>query len=132
MEDLGKLKLDIEDKMIIEEVRNLSKVNTNQVNDFFKALLLLCLLNFSEDESLKIPYLGELKIDYKGDKNTKEGRVADLDTQFIPSDSLIRNVGQLVDVKDPNNETKITDVECIKDIMNDISKKLNDIMKKED
>ena len=132
MEDLDKLKLDVEDKLIIEEVRNLSKVNTNQVNDFFKALLLLCLLNFSEDETLKIPYLGELKIDYKGDKNTKEGRVADLETQFIPSESLVRNVGQLVDVKDPSNDTKITDIDCIKDIMNDISKKLNDIMKKEE
>ena len=132
MEDLDKLKLDVEDKLIIEEVRNLSKVNTNQVNDFFKALLLLCLLNFSEDETLKIPYLGELKINYKGDITTNEGRIADLETQFVPSESLVRNIGQLIDVKDPNNDMKITDVECIKDIMNDISKKLNDIMKKED
>lgn len=126
------MKLDVEDKMIIEEVRNLSKVNTSQVNDFFKALLLLCLLNYSEDESLKIPYLGELKINYKGDKNTKDGRIADLDTKFIPSESLVRNIGQLIDVKDPNNDTKITDIDCIKDIMNDISKKLNDIMKKDE
>ena len=126
------MKLDVEDKMIIEEVRNLSKVNTSQVNDFFKTLLLLCLLNYSEDESLKIPYLGELKINYKGDKNTKDGRIADLDTKFIPSESLVRNIGQLIDVKDPNNDTKITDIDCIKDIMNDISKKLNDIMKKDE
>jgi hypothetical protein len=38
----------------------------------------------------------------------------------------------LVDIKNENCSTKITDIDCIKDIMSDISKKLNEIMEKED
>ena len=125
------MKMSQEEKLVVEELRNLSKLNTSDVNDFLKSLLLITLLNFSEDESTKIPYFGELKIEYKGDVNKSEGRVADLDIKFTPSAMLVRNIGQLVDVKNPNCDTKITDVDCIKEIMNDISKKLNEIMEKD-
>lgn len=125
------MKMSQEEKLVVEELRNLSKLNTSDVNDFLKSLLLITLLNFSENESTKIPYFGELKIEYKGDVNKSEGRVADLDIKFIPSTMLVRNIGQLVDVKNPNCDTKITDVDCIKEIMNDISKKLNEIMEKD-
>lgn len=120
-----------EEKLIIEELRNLSRLNTSEVNDFLKSLMLITLLNFSEDETTKIPYFGELDIKYLGDENKTEGRVANLDIKFTPSAQLVRNIGQLVDVKNPNCSTKITDVECIKDIMADISKKLNEIMNKD-
>ena len=120
-----------EEKLIIEELRNLSKLNTSEVNDFLKSLMLITLLNFSENESTKISYFGELDIKYLGDENKTEGRVANLDVKFTPSAQLVRNIGQLVDVKNPNCPTKVTDVECIKDIMADISKKLNEIMEKE-
>ena len=125
------MKMSQEEKLVVEELRNLSKLNTSDVNDFLKSLLLITLLNFSEDESTKIPYFGELKIEYKGDVNKSEGRVADLDIKFTPSAMLVRNIGQLVDVTNPNCDTKITDVDCIKEIMNDISKKLNEIMEKD-
>jgi hypothetical protein len=124
------LKLSQEEKLIIEELRNLSKLNTDSVNDFLKSLMLITLLNFSEDESTMIPYFGKLDIKYLGDKNKAEGRVAELDVKFTPSDVLVKNIGQLVDVKNPNCDMKITDVECIKEIMADISKKLNKIMEK--
>ena len=124
------MKLSQEEKLIIEELRNLSKLNTDSVNDFLKSLMLITLLNFSEDESTMIPYFGKLDIKYLGDKNKAEGRVAELDVKFTPSDVLVKNIGQLVDVKNPNCDMKITDVECIKEIMADISKKLNKIMEK--
>ena len=125
------MKLDADEKITLEIIRNLSRLNTNDINDFFKALMLITLMNFSENEPTKIPYFGELKIDYQGDENKTEGRVAKLDVKFTPSNQLIRNIGQLVDVKNSNCDTKITDVECIKDIMSEISKKLNEIMDKE-
>jgi hypothetical protein len=87
-------------------------------------------MNFSENESTKIPYFGELKIEYLGDKITDKGRVADLKTEFIPSPTLVKNIGQLIDVKNPNCDTKVTDVECIQDLMKDIGSKLNEIMNK--
>lgn len=124
------MKMSQEEKLVVEELRNLSKLNTSDVNDFLKSLLLITLLNFSEDESTKIPYFGELKIEYKGDENKMEGRVAKLDVKFTPSNQLVRNIGQLVDVKNPNMNVSITQIDCIKEITNDIAKKLNEIMDK--
>lgn len=126
------MKLNSDERLIVEELRNLSNgdLNVSEVNSFLKSLMLLTLMNFSEDESTVIPYFGELKIDYLGDKITDKGRVADLDVKFTPSAMLIRNIGQLVDVKNPNCKTKITDVDCIKEIMNEIGSKLNEIMDK--
>ena len=77
-----------------------------------------------------IPYFGTLNIKYLGDEVKQEGRVAKLDVQFTPSPSLVRNIGQLEDVKNSNSDMTITQVDCIKEIMNDISKKLNEIMDK--
>ena len=126
------MRLTQDEKLIIEELRNLSKLNTSDVNDFLKSLMLITLLNFSENEDTVIPYFGTLKINYKGDINTTQGRVADLGVEFIPSNQLVKNIGQLVDVKNPNCDMKITDVDCIKEILLEIRNKLNTIMKKED
>ena len=131
MEDFIFMKLSQDEKLIIEELRNLANgdLNVNDVNSFLKSLMLLTLMNFSENESTTIPYFGELKIEYLGDKITDKGRVADLKVDFIPSATLVKNIGQLVDVKNPNCDTKVTDVECIQDLMKDIGNRLNEIMK---
>lgn len=132
MEDFIFMKLSQDEKLIIEELRNLANgdLNVNDVNSFLKSLMLLTLMNFSENESTTIPYFGELKIEYLGDKITDKGRVADLKVDFVPSATLVKNIGQLVDVKNPNCDTKITDVECIQDLMKDIGNRLNEIMDK--
>lgn len=126
------MKLDADERMVIEQMRNLASgdLNTTQVNNFLKSLMMIVLCDFSENDSTKIPYFGELKIEYLGDVITDKGRVADLNVKFTPSPTLVKNIGQLVDVKNPNCDTTITQVECIKEIMNDISKKLNEIMDK--
>ena len=128
------MKLNQDEKLIVEELRNLANgdLNVNDVNSFLKSLMLLTLMNFSEKESTTIPYFGELKIEYLGDKITDKGRIADLKVDFVPSATLIKNIGQLVDVKNPNCDTKITDVECIQDLMKDIGNRLNEIMKREE
>ena len=89
------------------------------------------LLNFSENESTKIPYFGELKIEYLGDKNEVEGRIANLHIDFKPSPKLAKNIGQLVDARNPKSNVKITDIDCVQDIMKEIVDELSDIMKKE-
>lgn len=124
------MKFTQDEKLVIEELRNLSKMNTSDVNSVLKALMYITLLNFSENESTKIPYFGELKIEYLGDRNEKEGRVVDLKVNFEPSQKLIKNIGQLMDARNPQCDTKITDIDCIQDIMNDISVDLNNLMKK--
>lgn len=131
MEDFIFMKLSQDEKLIVEELRNLANgdLNVNDVNSFLKSLMLLTLMNFSENESTTIPYFGELKIEYLGDKITDKGRIADLKVDFVPSATLVKNIGQLVDVKNPNCDTKVTDVECIQDLMKDISNRLNEIMK---
>jgi hypothetical protein len=129
MED--EMKYSQEEKMTIEELRNLSKVNVNDVNSILKALMFIVLLNFSENESTKIPYFGERKIDYLGDKNEAEGRIADLRIDFKPSPKLAKNIGQLVDAKNPKCNVKITDIDCVQDIMREIVDELTNIMKKD-
>lgn len=124
------MKLNTDEKTTVELIRNLSRQNTSDINDYFKGLLLCALMNYSEDEPLVIPYFGVLKIKYLGDEVKQEGRVAKLDIQFTPSASLVRNIGQLEDVKNSNSDMTISQVDCIKEIMNDISKKLNEIMDK--
>ena len=128
------MKLNQDEKLIVEELRNLANgdLNVNDVNSFLKSLMLLTLMNFSENESTTIPYFGELKIEYLGDKITDKGRIADLKVDFVPSATLVKNIGQLVDVKNPNCDTKVTDVECIQDLMKDIGNRLNEIMKREE
>ena len=128
------MKLSQDEKLIVEELRNLANgdLNVNDVNSFLKSLMLLTLMNFSENESTTIPYFGELKIEYLGDKITDKGRIADLKVDFVPSATLVKNIGQLVDVKNPNCDTKVTDVECIQDLMKDIGNRLNEIMKREE
>jgi len=132
MEDFIFMKLSQDEKLIVEELRNLANgdLNVSDVNSFLKSLMLLTLMNFSENESTKIPYFGELNIEYLGDKITDKGRIADLKTEFIPSPTLVKNIGQLIDVKNPNCDTKVTDVECIQDLMKDIGNRLNEIMDK--
>lgn len=132
MEDFIFMKLSQDEKLIVEELRNLANgdLNVNDVNSFLKSLMLLTLMNFSENESTTIPYFGELKIEYLGDKITDKGRIADLKVDFVPSATLVKNIGQLVDVKNPNCDTKITDVECIQDLMKDIGNRLNELMDK--
>lgn len=132
MEDFIFMKLSQDEKLIVEELRNLANgdLNVNNVNSFLKSLMLLTLMNFSENESTTIPYFGELKIEYLGDKITDKGRIADLKVDFVPSATLIKNIGQLVDVKNPNCDTKVTDVECIQDLMKDIGNRLNELMDK--
>ena len=132
MEDFIFMKLSQDEKLIVEELRNLANgdLNVNDVNSFLKSLMLLTLMNFSENESTTIPYFGELKIEYLGDKITDKGRIADLKVDFVPSATLIKNIGQLVDVKNPNCDTKVTDVECIQDLMKDIGNRLNELMEK--
>lgn len=124
------MKLSADEKTTVELIRNLSKQNTSDINDYFKGLLLCTLMNYAENESTVIPYFGTLNIKYLGDETKAEGRVAKLDVEFTPSSILVRNIGQLEDVKNDNLGTKITDVDCIKEIMNDITKKLNEIMDK--
>lgn len=119
-----------DEKITIEELRNLSKMNTSEVNAILKALMFVVLLNFSENESTKIPYFGELKIDYLGDKNEADGRIANLHIDFTPSAKLMKNIGQLIDAKNPKCNVKITDIDCIQDIIKDILDGLNTIMKK--
>lgn len=125
------MKFTQEEKLTIEELRNLSKLPTDDVISLMKSLMYVVLLNFSENESTIIPYFGELKLRYLGDKKEMDGRVADLKIEFIPSNKLVKNIGQLVDIKNPNCGLKITDIDCVQDIMNDILGELNNIMKKE-
>ena len=57
-------------------------------------------------ETIEIPYVGSMQLEYEGDQVTSNGRTANLKATFTPSEFLVRHVGQYPD------ETK-TDAEEI-------------------
>lgn len=121
------------EKLTIDSLRNLANgsLNTTEVNDFFKSLMKIVLLNFAENESTEIPYFGKISVIYKGDICGVNGRVADVDVKFEPSDYFVKNIGQLIDAKNPNSDAKITDMDCISDTIKNIRNKLNSVLKQE-
>lgn len=121
------------EKMTIEQLRNFANgsINTAEVNDFLKSLLKITLLNFAENEPTEIPYFGKITIDYKGDICGSKGRVADVDVKFEPSDYFIKNIGQLIDAKNPNSDTTVTDIDCISDMIKNMKNKLSSILEQD-
>lgn len=112
------MKLSQQEKSVNEILRNISGEPIETINNVLRALLYHTLMNYSEGEDILVPYFGRFALKYKGDIITKQGRIADLETSYIPSDEMKLNIGVLEDVKE--NGGDITEVPCIKEIMRDI------------
>jgi hypothetical protein len=69
----------------------------NTTKKLMESLAIFVLLEHAEGRSVNIPYLGELTMTYRGEELTKAGKRAKVETQLVPSDFLVRNIGQLQD-----------------------------------
>lgn len=113
------MKLSQQEKSVNEILRNISGESIETINNVLKALMYYTLMNYSEGENTLIPYFGRFSITYNGDTITKDGRIADLETFYFPSDEVKLNIGMLEDIKSKGGN--ITEVPCIKDIMREIN-----------
>jgi hypothetical protein len=92
-------KLSIEEKNILEELRNISGENIERINSIFLALMTYALMSYAEGQEIIIPYFGKLQITYKGDTMTPEGKEARVHIITTLSDMFLSNLGQYEDFK---------------------------------
>jgi hypothetical protein len=86
-----------EEKNALNVIRLIFGKNAHDTKEFFESLGIQAVLAYSKGDSIIIPFIGKISVKYAGDELTDKGRVAKLETSFIPSPFLIRNVGQIQD-----------------------------------
>jgi hypothetical protein len=86
-----------EEKEALNLTRILFGKNAHDTKEFFESVAIHAVLSYSKGERITIPFIGEISIKYAGDELTDKGRVAKLETSFVPSSFLTRNIGQIQD-----------------------------------
>lgn len=94
------------ERKAINDTRLLFGKSSTETKEFFESIGISAVLAYMKGETIEIPYVGSVQLEYEGDQVTSKGRTANLKVTFTPSEFLIRNVGQVED------ETK-TDAEEI-------------------
>lgn len=94
------------ERKAINDTRLLFGKSSTETKEFFESIGISAVLAYMKGETIEIPYVGSIQLEYEGDQVTSKGRAANLKATFTPSEFLVRNVGQVED------ETK-TDAEEI-------------------
>ena len=98
------MKLSQKEKETLEIIRNLTHENIERINNTLLGLMIHSLLNYTNGESVTIPYFGSFLIRYKGDVLTDDGKEAVLETFFDPSPYFRENIGCYEDFKKAKNK----------------------------
>ena len=98
--------LTISEKTALNSTRLIFGKNSRDTKEFFESIGIQAVLNYVKNEKIIIPFIGEIDVSYVGDEVTEKGRIAKIETVFIPSPFLIRNVGQVQD-EEPTDAEKI-------------------------
>ena len=122
--------LDTQQKFVLEQLRTISGESTVRVDNVLKALFYYILMSYSENECIKIPYLGLLKVEYDKDISTKEGKVADIKLQFSPSSDLILNLGLYKDFE--KNGKPLSELPFVKQIISELKNQLKEKVKEQE
>ena len=85
------------ERKAINDTRLLFGKSTSETKEFFESIGIAAVLAYMKQEPIEIPYVGTINLTYEGDEVTSKGRTANLKAEFIPSDFLVRNVGQVED-----------------------------------
>ena len=103
------MKLTVKEKEVLEIVRNITHENIEKINSILLGLMTYGLLNYTDKESIVIPYFGTFFIKYKGDQITPDGKEAVLESYFEPSPYLRENIGAYEDLK----KNSFVDIETV-------------------
>ncbi|NTW90993.1 MAG: hypothetical protein HGA35_03550 [Erysipelotrichaceae bacterium] len=118
------MQLSEEDKKAILQLSLISGINEQKIQEMFESFLILFTLDYSSRKSIRIPLVGNFLIKYRGEEITDEGREATVDAFYSPSDEVKRIIGQLVDIEETFDYTKLDTFKLLKrNINNDF--KLN-------
>jgi hypothetical protein len=92
------LKLDEKDKEVLNLLQARSSYSTISIREIFEHLAVHNVLMYLEKRPIYIPFLGNLEIDYQGDKIVKGSFTeAILDGKLTPSEFLKRTIGDIED-----------------------------------
>jgi hypothetical protein len=91
------LKVNSQNKDTIEKLHLLTGESKETVRRFFESFAFLIATNYLENEWTNIPFFGDVKLHYVGDKNVRGGKRVQLELNFEPEDNLLRNIGQIED-----------------------------------
>jgi hypothetical protein len=91
------LRLDEFEKGILEEIATLSGHSFATVRDILESAFLRQLEYVMNGEPVAVPYLGTIKVIYKGDNYVSGTRVADVECHFETSELFKRLVGDIQD-----------------------------------
>jgi hypothetical protein len=96
--------LSAEEKNAMRHIQLLFGKPANEVKDLFESVGIAAILSYLKQDSIVIPYIGKIKLDYDGDNPTAKGNMAKLKYRFEPSPFLVRNIGQIEDETETDAE----------------------------
>jgi hypothetical protein len=115
------LKLKEFEKNLIEEISTLSGHQPLVIREILEFTFLRQLEQYMKGENITVPYLGRIKIQYKGDTVSFGAKQAEIEVFFSPSDLLRRLVGDISD-----GESEIIDTLLIKKVESALQAKLDE------
>ena len=92
---------------IIEEMGLFSGTDKQTIRNFFESLISIVILDYIEGETTNIPFLGTIKIEYKGEKLVEGEKEADIVIAIEPENTLLKNIGQIKDKVESDIEKMI-------------------------
>lgn len=100
------LKLTKDDKELFNRVHLLSGQSYDEVRSVYEGFVYSIILSYLEDNSISLPFIGEMKVSFIKDNLTEKGRQAEVSINVEPNDFIKKIVGQIED----NEETYIEDI----------------------
>ena len=93
------------DKQFLEKIHLLSGgVSYKDCRKFIESFLALLIVDFQDNASTYFPFLGDIEVEYKGEKVDEDGKKAIVSINVTPNDFFIRNIGLCVDGQDTDIE----------------------------
>jgi hypothetical protein len=91
------LKLNEFEKTLINEISLLSGATNLAVREILEFAFLRQVEQYMNEEEIQVPFLGKLKVNYKGDSIVEGAKKADIEVFFSASDLLKYIVGNVQD-----------------------------------
>jgi len=113
------LKLTLEEKNFIENIRAISALDKKSTKTFFRSLLIACTMAiYAGKDEIIIPYICKLKISYN-DHHTPKGSKVKVHIEAEPCDELIEEIKAISEGEPPPSKKYIK-----KEISEEIKNKL--------
>lgn len=96
-----------EDNLAIHEISLLSGIDEEDVKLVFETFLTQFVIKYSSSKRIHIPFVGNFLVKYREDKETPDGREAQIDAFYAAHDEVKRLVGQLKDIEKSGNYTEL-------------------------